>query len=191
MNRDLLVPCALLPNISAVGLKVWVESTRPDPSTRGLRVDDGVAFFGPMGPIHLGNGLPRTGRVFLRLDDSSTRDRILRWMAAEVGFVAVPTQSVGAPGWNRQQGGWVLTYFKGPRRGAAGIFFASWASNSRPLDHWTIVPRLEGLDAEDDSRLPDESCRVDAVALGRVATHLPTAIRPGSGPDPSWLSFVG
>ena len=157
------IPLAALPGFDPVGLFV-----------RGLINDDGrylVSGVSPCDPVAiLVDGRESRGYrtvsfelVDLDVADSSTADRLARWLAARVGLEVGCT----APGWKGQDDGWVLTTF------GKGVFFGAMPSNSRPAGHISIVPGLAGIDVPGGyRRLPDGSLFRDRLALAVVAVHV-------------------
>lgn len=162
----LRIPICDLPALRVDGLYCWPHGVGEAEMVM-WGDDEEVRFAGDERTIPL-------GLVLLNLADSSSRDRLVRWIATVTGLDIGST----APGWKGQANkdgdyGWVLSSY-GP---GSGRFFASWASRSRHPGHWSVVPTLAGLNAGDRTRLPDGSSRVHAIAMGRVALHLAKRMR--------------
>ena len=98
---------------------------------------------------------PELGRdeAVIDLSDAATRDRCLRWLAGRV----VLEVGCGAPGWVDSFGGW-------------------WVLFIHDDDLYVIsgdnYPAIADLDPTDDTRLPDGSRLVDALALAAVLRHV-------------------
>lgn len=92
--------------------------------------------------------------------DSSTADRLARWLAARVGLEVGCT----APRWFLGEGAWaVLTDDHG--------FARRWRGNDiNALGG--LVPAMVDLSPRDPRRLPDGSRYVDRLALALVAVHV-------------------
>jgi hypothetical protein len=89
--------------------------------------------------------------VVLDLTDATSRAHAAWWLAAALGLPS----PVGAH-WVSYGLGWRLTVHQ-------------LSDDPEPSRD---VPALDDLDPADDTRLPDGSRRVDAIALGRVCRHV-------------------
>lgn len=167
----LLVPLAKLPGLDPVGLPV-----------RGRGMDSTTDPLGwAVGPTLTQTQTGRNGRLvarpsaesdgiafgnwewddtlYLDLSDAATRDRCLRWLAGRVGLEV----GCGAPRWAPwpdQMASWELDSTitwdpMAPVEGREGKAFRG-------------CPALVDLDPTDDTRLPDGSRLVDALALAAV-----------------------
>jgi hypothetical protein len=92
--------------------------------------------------------------VVLDLTDATSRAHAAWWLAAALGLPS----PVGAH-WVSYGLGWRLTVHQ-------------LSDDPEPSRD---VPALDDLDPADDTRLPDGSRRVDAIALGRVCRHVAAA----------------
>ena len=115
-------------------------------------------------------------RVSLSLAVAATRDRLARYVAARVGLEVRST----APTWE------YVDFNDAWHLGGSRVLFrvSRWAEvrdqlgdnlGSLPAGlakRCREVPTLAALDPADDTRLPDGSRRVDALALGIVAVHV-------------------
>jgi len=160
-TTDLRIPLTALPGLDATGLSAWAADERwlvaGDGGHKGVDlIGWGLSDVAPM---------PRA-IVALDLADASTRDRVARWAARRVGLEVGST----APAWfHCGYSVWALAAHLVSRR-----FSPTRLPESAPqvvgVNHQ--LPSLWSVDPTDDTRLPDGSRLVDAVALARVAVHL-------------------
>ena len=158
----LLIRLSELPGLDPVGLWVYNRAGAP----QGLCAD-------AYGPTVVADGrcsiLPGRGVEHLSLADAATRDRCLRWLAGRVeldvgcGAPSWAAAWVPSPPWKHRlppHRHWVLTmYARGNGLAGPSLTFGPGT---------TGVPALADLDPTDDTRLPDGSRLVDALALAAV-----------------------
>ena len=153
MTADLLLPVAACPGI----LDGWCGPVVVETQGTGWReaavVGDYIVLFSGRGQAYVEvAGAAADPHICLDLSRAECRDRVARWLAPDAG---------APPGWTLYNG-------------VGGTWFGGWAS---PADAgaWAkrvpIVPALARLDPNDDTRLPDGSRRVDALALRAVAVE--------------------
>ena len=159
MSADLRVALSDLPGFDPVGLRV-LDPNGELGSYVATYADEVHVMLD--GRANATGGLVLDEDVDLDLSDAATRDRLARWLAARVGLEVGCT----APRWfwHVAMRCWVLGH--GRLESSRSFSF-----DGRVTDH--EVPPLSDLDgADDDTRLPDGSRLVDAVALARVAVHV-------------------
>lgn len=162
MNADLRVRLNQLPGFDPVGLRLYRWS---DGLYLGVVIETPAEMSG-YATAHAGRiELGWLGGCAVDLSGASTRDRVARWLAWRLGIPIGCT----APEWATDIEGWSMFAGESPER--AGM--ACWDLDGRGAGAaGGKVEGLAGLDPTADTRLPDGSRLVDAVALARVAVHV-------------------
>lgn len=97
------------------------------------------------------------------LSDAATRDRCLRWLAGRMGLAV----GCGAPMWEAHvDHGW------GPKSTDGWHLSTSMWEDGAEYDAPAWLASALGIDPRDDTRLPDGSRIVDALALAAVLRHV-------------------
>lgn len=161
----LLVPLSDMPGLSPVGLNVYLTGIN---SCCGIFID--FRDSGECGIVECaddGVGVFPLADVRLDLSDATTRDRCLRWLAGRVGLEVAgrcpwwfALQPVTSSSSRALHHGWGLAYSAGSQYWSFGV------------GRITECPALSSLDSRDDTRLPDGSRLVDALALAVVVHHV-------------------
>lgn len=169
MNADLLLRLDRVRGLDPVGLAITADEARysgvcvrvfgtpaNDPRVSSTRSSCTMSVY-PRGGGHCA-ALPPS-EVSVSLADSAARDRVARWVAERVGMPCDPVAGF----WRFVLGAWRLT-------GSDGAI--EFGAADPEAEGRFVVHALSALDPHDDTRLPDGSRLVDALALAAVARHV-------------------
>lgn len=157
----LMVALSEVPELDPVGLAVYVPGggwSSPGEPLGSLAVGYGRFPSDEGGPdrpgVRVSGGTMLLERVHVSLADSATRDRIERWDRLRDFVCAEAGQRVLYRGVSERLGSVEASFLLLDHRG--------------PVTTWVRLPALAEIDPHDDTRLPDGSRLVDALALAAV-----------------------